>query len=96
MAVICRVLEFSERTYHAAKSRPPSPRELSDAIHVVERYTPGDANTILYQATIEDPKVFTRPWKIAFPLGRNPDRKYEQMEYACVEGERDLEHYVEK
>jgi hypothetical protein len=66
----------------------------SDAIHVIERYTPADANTIRYQATIEDPKVFTRPWKIAFPLGRNPDPKYEQLEYACVEGEADLEHYV--
>jgi putative transposase len=35
VAVICRVLEFSERTYHAAKSRPPSPRDLSDEVHVV-------------------------------------------------------------
>jgi hypothetical protein len=67
----------------------------SDEIHVVERYTPVDANTINYEAAIEDPKVFTRPFKIAFQLGRNPDRNYEQMEYACVEGERDLQHYVE-
>ncbi len=67
----------------------------SDAMHVVERYTPVDANTIHYEATIDDPKVFTAPWKIAFALGRNPDPNYENLEYACVEGEQDLQHYTE-
>ena len=67
----------------------------SDAIHVVERFTPVDADTFRYEATIEDPKVFTRPWKIAFDVGRNQEPGYEQMEYACVEGERDLQHYTE-
>jgi hypothetical protein len=67
----------------------------SDAIHVVERYTPVDADTFRYEATIEDTKVYTRPWKIAFDVGRNRAPSYELMEYACVEGERDLEHYVE-
>ncbi len=36
----------------------------SDALHVVERYTPRSADTLNYEATIEDPKVFSRPWKI--------------------------------
>jgi hypothetical protein len=67
----------------------------SDALHVVERFTPVDANTINYEATIDDAKVFTRPWKIAFPLVRNKETNYEQMEYACVEGEKDLQHYTE-
>jgi hypothetical protein len=67
----------------------------SDALHVVERYTPVDANTINYQATLDDPKVFTRPFTIAFALGRNPQADYQQMEYACVEGEKDLQHYTE-
>jgi hypothetical protein len=67
----------------------------SDALHVIERYTMADANTIKYEATLEDPKVFTRPWKIAFELGRNLQPDYEQMEYACVEGEKDLQHYTE-
>ena len=67
----------------------------SDALHVIERYTMTDLNTIQYEATLEDPKVFTRPWKIAFELGRNREPDYEQMEYACVEGEKDLEHYTE-
>jgi hypothetical protein len=67
----------------------------SDAIHVVERLTPVNGDTILYEATIEDPKVLTRPFKIAFELGRNLEEGYEQIEYACVEGERDLQHYTE-
>jgi hypothetical protein len=67
----------------------------SDALHVVERYTPVDANTIHYQATLDDPKVFTRPFTIAFDIGRNPQADYQQMEFACVEGEKDLQHYTE-
>jgi hypothetical protein len=66
----------------------------SDALHVVERYTPIDANTIRYEATLDDSKVFTQPWKIQFDLGRNSNPKYEQMEFACVEGEQDLKHYT--
>jgi len=67
----------------------------SDALHVVERYSPVDANTIHYEATLDDKKVYTRPWKIAFNFVRNTQPNYEQMEYACVEGERDLQHYTE-
>ena len=67
----------------------------SDELHVVERFTPINADTIRYEATLEDPQVFTRPWKISFDLGRNREPGYEQMEYACVEGERDLQHYTE-
>jgi hypothetical protein len=67
----------------------------SDALHVIERYTASDLNTIRYEATIEDTKVFTRPWKIAFDLVRNKDAQYQQMEYACVEGEKDLQHYTD-
>jgi hypothetical protein len=67
----------------------------SDALHVIERFTPADSNTINYEATIEDTKVFTRPFKIAFALGRNTEADYQQMEYACVEGEKDLQHYTE-
>jgi hypothetical protein len=58
----------------------------TDALHVVERWTLADANTIKYQATIEDPKVFTRPWTLAFTIGRNRDAKYEFYESTCYEG----------
>jgi hypothetical protein len=66
----------------------------SDAIHVVERLTPTNSDTIRYEATIEDPKVYTRPWKMAFDFGRNKQPGFELMEFACIEGEQDLKHYV--
>ena len=43
---------------------------------------------------LTDPKTFSRPFKIAFDLGRNPEPDYEILEYACVEGEQDLQHYT--
>ncbi|MEP7353585.1 MAG: hypothetical protein ABI824_10180 [Acidobacteriota bacterium] len=64
-------------------------------LHVVERFTPKDDNTIRYEATLTEPKVYTRPWKIAFDLTRNLEEGYETLEYACVEGEQDLQHYTE-
>ena len=63
----------------------------SEALHVVERWTLVDANTLKYEATLEDPTVFTRPWTIAFTLGRNTQPGYEFLEEACHEGV-SLEH----
>src|SRR5580765_4600215 len=56
----------------------------SDALHVVERFTRVDANTLQYEAVIDDPKTWTRPFTIAFPLKR--DMGYGMYEYACHEG----------
>jgi len=53
-------------------------------LHVVERYTLADSGHILYEATIEDPKVFTRPWKISMPLYRRADKNVKLLEYECV------------
>ena len=55
----------------------------SDALHVIEQYTLIDPNTIMYEATIEDPKVFTRPWKISMPLYRRRDKNMQLLEYEC-------------
>jgi hypothetical protein len=57
----------------------------SDALHVVERYTPIDNDHLHYEATIEDPKVFTRPWKISMPLYRRVESLAQLGEYLCVE-----------
>ncbi|MET0214887.1 MAG: hypothetical protein ABW292_17885, partial [Vicinamibacterales bacterium] len=57
----------------------------SDALHVVERYTPRNADTLNYEATIEDPKVFSRPWKISMPLYRRVEKNARILEYKCVE-----------
>jgi hypothetical protein len=56
----------------------------SDALHVVERYTPASPYHLMYEATIEDPKVFTRPWKISLPLYRRMDKNVQLLEYKCV------------
>ena len=68
----------------------------TENIHVVERITPVDANTINYEATIEDPTIYTQPWKIAGTWGRRIDPEYEQFEFGCIEGNTDLEHYTEQ
>jgi len=56
----------------------------SDAMRVVERFTRVDADTINYTVTIEDPKVYSKPWTVALPLNR--DNTYEMFEYSCNEG----------
>ena len=63
----------------------------SDASHVVERFTRVAPNKINYEATIEDPKLYTRPWKMSVPFVRIQDEGYELMEEACIEGNRDVE-----
>ena len=62
----------------------------SDAAHTVERLTMVDANTINFEITITDPKVFTRPVKIAYPFVRGKDEQI--LEWDCHEGNVDLEH----
>jgi hypothetical protein len=57
----------------------------SDAVHVVERYTPISPNHLLYEATIEDPTVFTRSWTIRMPLYRRIEENAEVLEFNCVE-----------
>ena len=51
---------------------------------MVERYTPVSLYHIKYEATIEDPKVFTRPWKISFPLYRRMEDHIQLLEFKCV------------
>jgi hypothetical protein len=55
----------------------------SEALHVVERYTPTGPDHLLYEATIEDGKVFTQPWTISMPLYRRQEKSAELLEYQC-------------
>jgi len=57
----------------------------SDALHIVERYTPASPYHLTYDVTIEDPKVFTRPWKMSMPLYRRVEKGKQLSEYKCVE-----------
>jgi hypothetical protein len=56
----------------------------SSALHLTERFTRTGADTIQYTVTIDDPQMWTRPWTMSFPLGRDPS--YGMFEYACHEG----------
>jgi hypothetical protein len=62
----------------------------SDALHVIERFTARSADTLNYEATIEDPKTFSRPWKISMPLYRRVEPNAQIMEFRCVEFVEDL------
>ena len=56
----------------------------STALHVVERYTPAGPNVIQYEATIEDPMVFTRPWTVRMPLYRRLEEHSQLLEFKCI------------
>jgi hypothetical protein len=62
----------------------------SDALHVTERYTAISPDALQYEATIEDPKVFTRPWQIRMPLYRRLDQPARLVKYNCVEFAEDV------
>jgi len=72
----------------------------TEALHVTEKFIPQDANTIVYEATITDPDIYTQPWTAHWNIGRNLQGKmsdghpYEQMEFGCIEGNEDLQHYT--
>jgi hypothetical protein len=57
----------------------------SSALHVVERYTPVSADVLQYEATIEDPQIYTRAWTISMPLYRRLEKNAQLVEYKCVE-----------
>ena len=57
----------------------------SSALHVVERYSMIGRDHIMYEATIEDPNIFTRPWKISMPLYRRLEKNIQLLEFRCNE-----------
>jgi hypothetical protein len=57
----------------------------SEALHVIERYKRTGPDHLWYEVTIEDPKVFTRPWKMSMPLYRRKEKNAQLFEYKCVE-----------
>ena len=76
--LVVDVRKLDERTWfdHAGNFH-------SENLHVVERYSPIDRDHLQYEATIEDPSVFTRPWKMSMPLYRIIDRNFEVLEWDC-------------
>ncbi len=74
--LVVDVSDFNDQTWfdHAGNFH-------SDQLHVVERYTLIDADHIQYEATIDDPKVFTRPWKISLVLYRRIEKNFQLLDY---------------
>ena len=78
--LVVDVTDFNDRTWFDRAGN-----FHSDALHVVERYTATSPNHLLYEATIEDPKTFSRPWKISMPLYRRIEPNMQILEYKCPE-----------
>jgi hypothetical protein len=55
----------------------------SELLHITERYTPVTPDHLQYEVTVEDPKVFTRPWKMSMPLYRRKEPNARLLEYEC-------------
>jgi hypothetical protein len=77
-ALVVDVADFNDETWFDRAGN-----FHSDALHVVERYTLADPDHIDYEVTIEDPEVFTRPWKMRMPLYRHTERDFQLLEYEC-------------
>ena len=95
--LVVDVTNFTENTWVVGYGAPPEGAPASalttghgvfhsDQLHVVERFTLRDADTIHYEVTIEDPQVFTQPWTIAFDALMRAPEDHMLFEYACHEG----------
>ena len=62
----------------------------SETIKLVERFTPMSADVLNYEVTVEDPKVYTRPWKMQMPLHRRLEKDMQLLEFRCVPFSEDL------
>jgi len=76
--LVVDVIHFTDRTWFDRAGN-----FHSEALHVVERYTPIGPDHINYEVTIEDPKVFTRPWKMSTSLYRRKEPNVQLLEYEC-------------
>jgi hypothetical protein len=76
--LVVDVVDFNDQTWFDR-----SGNFHSDELHVVERYTPMDVDHITYDVTIEDPKVFTRPWRMSMILYRHKEKNLRLLEYEC-------------
>ena len=81
--LVVDTMNFNEKTHYQGST---------EALHVVERFTRADAETVRYEFTVEDATSWTRPWSAEFPLML---REGPLFEYACHEGNHDLANILE-
>ena len=95
--LVVDVTNFTDNTWVVGHGAPPEGAPAtsistghgvfhSAALHVVERYTLEDENTIHYEATITDPSVFTQSWTISYNAFNRAPEDHVLYEYACHEG----------
>jgi hypothetical protein len=80
---------FNDKTWIDTGGHPHT-----EALHVTERFHRADFGHIDLQITINDPKTYTKPWTVSYPIRLFPDT--ELLEYVCTENNKDLEHLVGK
>jgi hypothetical protein len=80
--LVVETTNFNGRTGSYGRNGNGNP--TSEALKLVERFTRRNVDTLDYSVTVNDPRTWTRPWTVAFPLTRDPG--YVMYEYACHEG----------
>jgi hypothetical protein len=87
--LVVDVVGFNDRTWLDAAGHPHG-----EKLHVVERYTRDDEDTLHYQATIEDPDFYTKPWSVGWHIKWKAG--WEPYEYVCQENNKDvvIEHHL--
>ena len=78
--LVVDVTEFNDQTWFDRAGN-----FHSEALRVVERFTRTSPDIMSYDVTIEDPKVFTRPWKMSMPLYRRQEKNVRLLDYVCLE-----------
>ena len=79
-SLVVDVTHFNDRTWFDRAGN-----FHSDALHLIERFSLMSPDIIQYDVTIEDPKVFTRPWRIAMPIYRRVEPNMQLLEFRCNE-----------
>jgi hypothetical protein len=89
--LVVETANFGDRNWIATSAASGRIKGIpqSTALRIVERFTRVAPDRIDYEARIDDPEIFTRPWTLAFPLMK--DDEYRIYEYACHEGNRAVE-----
>ena len=81
--LVVDVVGLNDRTWLDAAGHPHT-----EQLHVIERYTRTDENTLHYQATIDDPGAYTKPWTVGWKISWQPG--WDPLEYVCQENNRDV------
>jgi hypothetical protein len=87
--LVVDVIGFNDRTWLDFAGHPHT-----EQLHVIEKYSRPDLNTLHYEATIDDPGSYTQPWTV--PMNIRWGAGQELMEYICQENNRDVSHLVGK